>query len=302
MIERTDFAYVAGYADGDGCFSLRKMKVKNSTRVKYTAIFIISSTDKEVIEYFSKTFHGIYRLSSDRLKYAGHKPQYHFILQGRKSLRFVENIIPFLVEKQEEANIFCQFIKSSSKDEKEFLVNKIKEIKKTHNLVNKEHKWIITPLSCTKIPGNDDFSYLAGFIDAECCLSLSRYHSPGNSNWIYKNLLQCNNTKIPTIQWCMERFGGQVHFIDRHSKDIRHRDQITWRLSSKSLANILPNVIPYLKHKKSVCQELIKFYETTRNLTMSRNNKMFTEYYRPILDIRDKIYHNIQFLNRKGTI
>lgn len=296
------FAYIAGYTDGDGCFSLRKTKVKDSERVKYQATFIISSTDKEVIEYFAKTFQGTYRLSSDRLKHIGHKPQYHFIIQGIKSLRFIENMMSFLVEKQQESILFCQFLKSISIDEKDILIDKIKDIKKTHNLVKKEHKEIITPLKYTKAPSEDDFCYLAGFIDSECCLSLSRYHTPDKPNWIYKNLLQCNNTKTPTIQWCMERFGGQVHFIDRHSKDIKQRDQITWRLSSKSLADILPKVLPYLRHKKPVCEELIKFYETTSNLKMSRNNKLFTEHYRPILEIRDKIYHHIQFLNRKGTI
>lgn len=301
-MDNKTFAYIAGYTDGDGCFNLRKVKVKDTNRVKYLATFIISSTDEYVIKYFAKTFQGSYRLCSDKLKHIGHKPQYHFIIRGRKSLRFIQNILPFLVEKQEEARIYCQFIKSFSKDEKDLLINKIKDIKQAHNLVTIEHKELLTPLCLSQSTCDDDFAYLAGFIDAECCLSLSRYHGKSSPNWLYKNLLQCNNTKIPTIKWALERFGGQIHFIDRHSKNIKERDQITWRLSSKSLADILPKVLPYLKHKKPVCQELIKFYDTTKNLTMSRNNKLFTEHYRPILEARDKIYHHIQFLNRKGTI
>lgn len=294
------FAYIAGYTDGDGCFNLRKIKVKNSERIKYQATFIISSTNDRIIEYLAKTFHGTYRLSSDREKHVGQKSQYHFILQGKKSLRFIQNILPFLIEKKCEAELFCQFIQSTSKDEKEFLVSKIKGIKKNHNLVVKEHKEVLSPLSNTIIPCEMDFAYLSGFIDAECSISLTRYHGKSSQNWLYKILLQCNNTKIPTIKWCLERFGGQIHFIDRHTKDVKQRNQITWRLCSKSLHNILPKVFPYLRHKKPVCKELIKFYETTKNLTMSRNNKLFTEHYKPILEARDKIFHQVQFLNRKG--
>jgi len=100
----------------------------------------------------------------------------------------------------------------------------------------------------------------------------------------------------------MERFGGQVHFVERRSKDINHRDFLTWRLSSKSLGDILPRILPYLKHKKPVCVELMNFFETTVPLTgnISRNSPKFKEFYATILEVRDKLFHKVHDLNRKG--
>jgi hypothetical protein len=101
----------------------------------------------------------------------------------------------------------------------------------------------------------------------------------------------------------MERFGGQVHFVERHSKDINHRDFLTWRLSSKSLGDLLPKILPYLKHKKPVCVELMKFYETTVPLkgNISRNSPKFKEFYSDILKERDILFHKVHELNRKGV-
>lgn len=51
---RNELAYLAGYVDGDGCFYIGK----NINPIKYRSALIISSTNKEVLNYFQKTFGG----------------------------------------------------------------------------------------------------------------------------------------------------------------------------------------------------------------------------------------------------
>ncbi len=101
----------------------------------------------------------------------------------------------------------------------------------------------------------------------------------------------------------MEKFGGQVHFVERRSKNINHRDFLTWRLSSETLGKLLPKVLPYLKHKKPVCAELMNFYKTTVPLAgnISRNSPKFKEFYSDILKTRDLLFHKVHDLNRKGV-
>lgn len=301
MIEKHVLAYTAGYTDGDGCFSITRTQRPNGT-FKYRCSFIISSTDKNIIDFFCKNFPGVRRLSDDRVKYTKQKPQYHFIIRGKKSISFIEMIIPFLVEKKEEAIIFCNFIKSNCIEEKEFFMKKIKEVKDSCNLIFESDKKILSEHLNSIIPCELDFAYFAGFIDAECSLGIFRSKTKTNPNFVYKMLIQCGNTKLPIFKWIMSRFGGRVHFVERRSKNINHRDFFTWRLCSKSLANILPNIFPYLKYKQPVCAELIKYYETNTPIhgNISRNSPKFKEFYSEILVKRDIIFHKVHQLNQRG--
>jgi len=302
MIDQYTLAYTAGYTDGDGCFHIRKQIRPSTGRPKYLCNFIISSTDSDVIEFFSKTFAGLRRLSNTQEKNEKFKPQYHFIGRGKKSLKITEQILPFLVEKRQEAEIFIKFINSNSIEEKDVLMTLLKYVKKNCNLIKCTDKKFLYDSIKPIFPVESDFAYLAGLIDAECSLGIFRYTNKNKPNFLYKILLQCGNTKLPLFKWVLERFGGQVHFVERRSKNPDHRDFLTWRLSSKSLAQLLPRVLPYLRHKKPVCEELIRFYETTIPLegAPSRNSPKFKEFYAPVLEERDRIFHKVHLLNLKG--
>lgn len=295
MIEKTDLAYASGYIDGDGCFSLRKQSIKS--RQKFMATLIVISNVYETMKWFKKIFGGNILKKNAR---QGHKSCYHFCVTGKGS-EFVKDLIPYLVEKKEEASIYRAFCMSNEITAREKYINALKSQKHEINLVFPEFKKDFEILCKTIQPSIEDFAYLAGFIDAECCLSINRYKSKNRDNYLYKILLQCNNTKAPVFKWLLERFGGQIHFIDR-SHYINNRNQLTWRLCSSSLALILDKILPFLKHKKPVCIELMKFYETTVPLenTISRNSPKFKEFYAPILKVREDIFHRVQFLNKKG--
>jgi hypothetical protein len=295
MIEKTDFAYAAGYIDGDGCFHLRKQSIK--TRHKFIASLLVISSVKETMEWFKEMFGGTI-LSKGSLP--GHKPIYHFCLKG-KCFDFVDQIIPFLVEKKMEAIIYRNFFCSSDSLHKDVFIEELRKQKHEINLVSPELKEQFESVRSTISPSAEDFAYLAGFIDAECCLGINRYKSKNRDNFLYKILLQCNNTKAPAFKWLLERFGGQIHYIDR-SKYKNCRNQLAWRLCSSSLASILDKILPFLKQKRPVCMELIKFYKTTVPLekNISRNSPKFREFYLPILKEREEIFHKVQFLNKKG--
>ena len=295
MIKKTDLAYAAGYIDGDGCFSLRKQAIKS--RHKFIATLLVISSVRETMEWFKKTFGGnILEKGSP----PGHKPCYHFCVTGRKS-SFVRELIPYLVEKKEEASLYRAFCTTDDKIAREHYIKFLHEQKHDANLVLPEFKEKFECKRNTINPSIEDVSYLAGFIDAECCLGINRYRSKNRDNFLYKILLQCNNTKAPVFKWLLERFGGQIHFIDR-SQYLNNRDQLAWRVCSSSLAAILDKVLPFLKQKRPVCEELIKFYKTTVPLekTISRNSPKFGALYLPILKEREEIFHKVQFLNKKG--
>lgn len=297
MIKSTDLAYAAGYIDGDGCISIGKYKSEN--RIRFRHLIIINSTEIENLQWFQQIFGG--SLTTKRKINSIHKPIHRYVIKG-KNIDLIKQIKPFLVEKFEEFHTFEKFGNTEFKYQRDNIIEEMIKNKNINNLIQFSIKEEVEFLRNTVIPTQEDFAYLAGFIDAECCLNINKSHPKGKPNPTYKILLQCNNTKSPCFKWLCARFGGQVHFIDRSKYKTPHRNQMCWRLSSKSLFQILDKIYPFLKHKKPVCEELMNFSKTIVPLKsiISRNSPNFGDFYKPILIERERIFHKIQTLNKKG--
>lgn len=298
VIKNTTLAYAAGYIDGDGCFSIRGEPYKNRTSSKYPAALIIASVNPEVLYWLSSMLGG--SIQHKKNSTPTRKSVYYFHLKKKEAIPFVQDIIPYLVEKIEEAKTFVEFAESKSMKDRNDLIEKMKRLKNSTNLVSANLKPEFEATRNTINPSEYDFAYLAGFIDAECNLGIQKYKPKDRPNYVYKIMLQCNNTKAPVFKWILERFGGQIHFIERATKESSRRNQFTWRLTGLALSNILSKIHPFLRHKQPVCAELMKFYETTLANGGARHTKSFRDKYAATLAIREEIVSKIHKLNLKG--
>jgi hypothetical protein len=299
-MDKNTIAYCAGYIDGDGCFSIQKIVRKTTGTVKYHPSIVVSSTDINVLNFFRETFGGTVTLSSKKI--AEWKPQYHFYFGGKKCLKMCEELLPFLVEKKDECEVFINFLKNPCKEVRENLFQEIKSIKNESHLITRENTESLKEIRNTIQPSEIDFCYLSGFIDAECCLTLTRDKpAKHQKNLCYKASLLLNNSKIPIFKWLMSRFGGRAYFLNRNEKNIKHRNQICWQLSAKCLSDILPKIFPFLLYKKNVCQELMKFSETIIPMQISKKTEAFKKAYVLVLQERDSIFNKVHLLNRKGV-
>lgn len=300
MINNTDFAYFAGYIDGDGCFYIGKTTNKKTKRVRYQAMLVISSTNRNVLKYFVSIHGGSLRLADNRIKHPGQKPQYQMTIKNKKALEITKNIRLYLVEKAPQAYEFISFIEKPHDSTRDINIEFMQKLKHEFQFVYRVHKELFLKESYYEPTIEADFAYLAGFIDAECCLSVSSYRPKNGPNKTYKIYLACNNTKWPVFKWLVHRFGGSLQFVDRKKKNPAHHDQLQWRLSGNALSNILPSIHKYLIHKKPVCEELMKFYATTLSNGGARHTEKFRTNYATIIEERERIIHNIRNLNKKG--
>lgn len=294
--KQTNLSYLAGYIDGDGCFFISKVANKNRTSHKFPQAIIITSVNKEVLIWAKQLYGG--SIATQYNVYNGHKPLHHYSLRKLRAIPLTNEIRPYLVEKMSEAEIFISFSTSKSIKSKEELISRMKILKDTFNLASNQHRAEFEPFKNTIEPTELDFAYLAGFIDAECCLCISRYFPKDKPNCTYKILLQCNNTKSPVFKWLLQRFGGHINFIDRQKYG--NRNQLCWRLSGKALSKILNKIYPFLKYKKPVCEQLIKFYSTTILNGGARHTEVFRSQYSEILKVREEIVAKVHELNSKG--
>ena len=298
-ITEFDYAYISGYIDGDGCFYIAEEKVGKRLKTKPITTIIISSVNPHVLETFKDLYGGTVRLVS--MAHDNSKDLYHFTLRKACSTRLASHMLPYLVEKKDECLLALEFASSKERDHQLACISRMKILKDVSNLVSKHHKAEFEKYKNTVEPSELDFAYLSGFIDAECSLNIQKYLPKDKPNYVYKIILQCNNTKSPCFKWLIERFGGQIHFIDRRNHGKARRNQLTWRLSGKALSKILDKIHPFLKHKKPVCKELIDFYATTLINGGARHTETFRSHYAEVIEERERIVAHVHKLNLKGT-
>jgi hypothetical protein len=285
-MNETDFAYAAGYIDGDGCFQIGN---------NWASHLVITSVSKPSIMWFAESFDGHLRCQQrdDGIR----RPAFYFRF-SEKGLKFLTKIHPYLVEKKEESSIFQRFREFVGKSEKTYVVEEMRRLKNKSNLINYSIKSEIEQIRNTIKPTIEDFAYLAGFVDAECSIDINRRMQTKGKTFTYRPQLQCNNTKAPFFYWASKRFGGQFHFLDK-THIPRCRNQMLWRISNAQLDPILEGIYPFLKTKKEICAQLMELRKSTfSKKRTSPNHPKFMEIYGPIAEAREVIYHKVRHLNK----
>lgn len=104
-----------------------------------------------------------------------------------------------------------------------------------------------------------ELAYMAGIIDGEGCITINHAR-----NWEcltgYTNMLQVKvamtNYKVP--YWLLDKCGGSL----REHQPINHKLVFIWTIGSRQAANLLNQLLPYLKITKEQAEVAIKFQES----------------------------------------
>ena len=285
-MKETDYAYAAGYIDGDGCFQIGNQK--------WGSHLVVVSVRKEPIMWFAERFDGCIRAIQPRITNRSVSYHFRFTIKGLKHL---PSIAKYLVEKSFEASLFEDYRNAFGEEFKNPLIERMNYLKTQFGLIESSIKERLTDLRNTSQPTQEDFAYLAGYVDAECSLDISRTMQKNGKTFTYRPQIQCNNTKAPFFIWVSQRFGGQFHFLNK-SHIPNRRNQMLWRISNLQLDPILEGILPFLISKKPICEKMIELRKTTHGKGwMSTNNPRFENYYSPTAEQRELIYQQVRHLN-----
>ena len=158
-MKETEKAYAAGYIDGDGYIGITAI----GKRPFFDKSISVNSCDFENISWLSSKFNG--RIRRNKLSHKKRMDSFVFTFSHDSFTDFYE-IIPYLVEKKEQANLFKRFSYSIPHEERKFLCEAIKENKRKADLFHTSHKECLTNIRNTINPSETDFAWLAGFIDS----------------------------------------------------------------------------------------------------------------------------------------
>lgn len=128
------------------------------------------------------------------------------------------------------------------------------------------------------------YSYLAGIIDGEGCLLVSRSNRGNYMN--YYGRIHVKNTDYRLIQWLLDHFGGNVHSgtptdLEKHSK------AYSWYFSGDAhdKETLLLALMPYLIVKKEQAKILVEFFRMSGEKNPAK---------------REELYQRNAALNRRG--
>jgi hypothetical protein len=134
------------------------------------------------------------------------------------------------------------------------------------------------------------WSYLAGMIDGEGCISIWRtkarahdYESSGKTYGSFNLRIQVYNTSLELMKWLVANFGGVYH-TRLHVKD-EHKNSYSWRPKGENnTKKMLLGILPYLVIKTEQAKLALEYIALPRNCP----------------DKREPLYQRIKLLNQKG--
>ena len=120
---QTHWSYIAGIMDADGCFMIiRQKRGRKSLEIgefslSHMCALKIAMIEEEAISFITHEMKfGEYNLDGARKDRKNSKPIYHWYLRQRQEIiKFLENVIPFLMVKKERAKFLLKFARRMEK-------------------------------------------------------------------------------------------------------------------------------------------------------------------------------------------
>jgi len=113
-----ELAYVAGFFDGDGCVCVQNEIQKDFRIARITAS--IANTNVEIIKYLKKRFGGYVKIR----ELPSGKTLGTWMLSCKAAVEFLEQIMPFMRIKKEQAELACKLYAISNRRNRTLSRNK----------------------------------------------------------------------------------------------------------------------------------------------------------------------------------
>lgn len=292
MGSNENLLYLAGYVDGDGHFKFRKYLQEGYEC--FHCKLMITSTNSAPLQHFKEIFGGTFYLKRHVNKHW--KPEFIYTLHvGKKTYESIKPLGNLLVEKRDQFLLIEPFFEAD-KTGKVSCIEQATQMRSS-NKVHKEQIEQLKAISLSEPIIPCEYPYLAGFIDAECSLTITRKILQPTQSVSYSCHLRCSSTKYPNIEYLIKKLGGCVSFTK--TKKVNASDSVAWQLADKSLEKHLPFLLPYLINKREQCQIIINLRETYKNSPAIRSVN-FPDFHSKVTPLRQRYYSDIQALNKRG--
>lgn len=302
-------AYLAGVMDGDGSFSL--VRIKNGSRnYLYFPMLQCASWRLEFINLLKETFGGNLVKGKVHIKKngeEGHALTCWKLRSGKNCLNPLKELIPYLKIKQLRAIVLSAFIERSPFARGRILNEAILQSREndyyfmtTRNQA--KHAW--THIESVKIECTyqEAWSYIAGIWDTDGSFSIKKQcinkgTDVKNPRYLPVVSLSMMDTRaINFIRSAFEPFGESKLYIPKN-KSMTNKYHFQFGIYTKdNCIKFLKHIIPYLRSKKENALMLLEFCEKSKNTSYCKAGIPEEE-----LKFREECYQKLCYLNKYGV-
>lgn len=301
MQEKELMSYMAGLIDGDGSFTIGKLK-NASKSLLYFSLIQFGFQKKNIIEMFLEKFGGSF-IEIDPKKDKRYKqPFFLWRLRSNQNVKpFLEKLIDFLVLKKERAQFlldFCKdfFFKKGFVLEKDVLVEREKSYLKMGQMndcriftgIEKTHR----PIKNESSP--EFWAYVAGIIDSDGSFSIKKQKYQYGQR--YTPVISIDMVDPKSIGFIASKTTyGRVEA----NKVKACTNGICYRLAigkKEDVIAFLQNVTPFLHVKQEQAKTLLEFCQKWKNTGFCKAGVPVEE-----MAFREECHQKIKQLNKYGV-
>ena len=301
--------YVAGFVDGEAQVCLNRIPRRRS--YEYCVRISIYNTDRDVLTEIRNTWGGT--LTSVASRNPRWKPSYALIWTNAAAARFLFRIAPHLRIKSKQAAALFQFLRHVRKcrrsrdrlgrllplSQKEQRIRagfyrRLKELNRKGTLTDQRQRRVGVESRKLPVPS---VKYLAGFIDAEGCLRLTKDHFTG-WNPQYAARVQLSNTNRAVLEDLRKAFSGILTVQTSRSIGWKDSYQLLW--TGRTVRPLLRAVGPHLRIKQSQARIVMRFIDHRERTHQGRVGRFFGHLPKHVIAYRESLYQRMKTLNAKG--
>jgi hypothetical protein len=306
--ENRKMAYIAGIFDGDGSFSIGKLKTKANPI--YFPLLQFVNCKKEIIDFLRSQLGGNVVTCKPIIKKDGSLGNivYRWRIRSSRNVLLVLNaLIPFLRIKKDRAELLLEFINKfpfipGIKQQRERIVDKESYYLKMIHL----NDWTsldntVTTLLSKDNTENDIFwSYIAGLIDTDGSLSIKKQMQNKGTHVInprYVPVISISMTDTRALNYLRQNCNLGKLYIPKN-KSCSNGFHYQYGIYSKKDCSIfLKKIIPFLVGKKNNAKVLLNFCENSENTKYCKAGISKKE-----LLFRENCYQELIELNKNGVV
>jgi hypothetical protein len=301
MQEKELMSYLSGLMDGDGSFTIGKLKNASPSPLYYPLIQF-GFQKKEIVNIFMEKFGGSFTEIDPKKDKRYKQPFFSWRLRSSDNvIPVLEKLIEFLILKKERAEYLLSFCKNFSFKrglmvDKDILVEREKAYLKMGQMNDCR---IFTGLEKTYRPVKNEscayfWSYVAGIIDSDGSFSIKKQKYQYGQR--YNAVISIDMVDPKSIDYIASKTTfGRVEA----NKMKACTNGICYRLSickKNDVIAFLENVIPFLRVKKEQAKTLQEFCENWKNTGYCKAGVPLEE-----MAFREECHQKIKQLNKYGV-
>lgn len=301
--------YFAGFLDGEGQISLARIPRARSN--EYCIRISVYNTDRRILEEIRQTFGGA--LCSTASRSRRWKPSHALIWTNAAGARLLSEVAPHLRVKSQQAGALKDFVEHMHKIRRrrdrlgrllplpirerkirEAFYMRLKKLNKRGSTTLRRRR----SFSHDREPRILSLEYLAGFIDAEGCLMISRWHNPRYRRPHYGPRMCIGNTNRAILEDVQAFYGGILTDQPAGKAGWKDAYQLVW--TGGMIEGLLSSVAPYLHVKRRQARLVMRFIRHTKKTKQGRSGRFFAPHRDEVVLFREALYRRMKELNAKG--